>query len=100
MTKEGTSSVYETNHALFNSLWTWMRDKNKHSILEDVNGDEKYPGFDLYIHIAANVKEAIPADQFKGELFRSFIMAPTTAAATATTATAIPQGVSVIPVYI
>ena len=65
--------VYETKHELFNSLWEWMVDDNKESILEDEDGEELYPGFELYMTIAESVHNAVPADQFHKKLFTPFI---------------------------
>lgn len=89
LTQDGQKCVYETHHTLFNSLWTWLRDIHGQSVLEDESGGEKYPGFDLYIYIAANVKGAVPQTQFTGPLFQSFLTTET-----------IPSGAFVIPIYL
>jgi hypothetical protein len=75
LTKEGEWEIRETEHPLFNLLWTWLRTKNGHSILENERGQEKYPGFDLYTTIAAEVKDAVPAEQFGKDIFKEFIAA-------------------------
>jgi hypothetical protein len=69
-----TKYVSETSHVLFNHLWTWLCDKNGDTILEDDMGEERYPGFELYVHIAADVKNAVPCDQFKTTLFTQFLV--------------------------
>ncbi len=55
-------------------LWSWMTDDDGASVLFD-NGDygfERFPGFELYIHIAAAVHGAVPADQFAAKPFSQF----------------------------
>ena len=63
LTKEKGWEVIETNHPLFNLLWTWLRSETGENILEKKDGREKYPGFDLYIEIAHHVKGAVPRIQ-------------------------------------
>ena len=69
-----TKYVSETSHILFNHLWTWLCDKNGDTILEDDMGEERYPAFELYIRIAADVKNAVPCEQFKTNLFSQFLV--------------------------
>lgn len=57
---------------LVSLLWSWMLDDNKESILYDAYGDERFPGFELYIHISAAVHGAIPAEQFSAKPFSRF----------------------------
>lgn len=80
ISKENTWEVKETIHPLFNSLWTWLIDSDGHNVLETESGDEKYPGFDLYIVIAHKIRNALPKDQFMTPLLKSFMtkeIAPT-----------------------
>ena len=72
MTKEGSWEIKETAEPLFNLLWTWLKDKSGQSILEDRDGGEKYPGFDLYITIATGVSSAVPARQLDSKVFTGF----------------------------
>jgi hypothetical protein len=73
-----TKYVSETSHVLFNHLWAWLGDKNGDTILEDDMGEERYPGFELYVRIAADVKNAVPCDQFKTNLFTQFLVSSVT----------------------
>ena len=72
LTQDGNCMVYETENGLFNMLWTWLKNVNGMSILEDGLGNEKYAGFDLYSHIAQYVKNAIPSEQFKNPIFQQY----------------------------
>ncbi len=74
ITKEGSWEVRETNHEVFNLLWTWLRTKSKTSILETEFGEEKYPGFDLYSAIAKDVKDAVPEEQLGKTTFSKFLL--------------------------
>ena len=73
LTKLGIWEVRETVSPLFNLLWTWLRNKSGESVLETESGDEKYPGFDLYISVAADCKDAVPAEQIRKQIFQSFV---------------------------
>ncbi len=53
-------------------LWSWMTDDAGESVLIDEDGLERFPGFDLYIHIARHVHSAVPAEQFKVKPFNQF----------------------------
>ncbi len=53
-------------------LWSWMLDDNDDSVLYDNEGEERFPGFELYIHIAAAVHGAVPAEQFSAKPFSRF----------------------------
>ena len=72
MSQEGNWKVYETNSPLYNLLWSWMIDDKGATIYESEDGDEKYEGFDLYIHIAHHVHNAIPKDQIHRPIFQQF----------------------------
>jgi hypothetical protein len=72
ITKEGAWEVRETKHELFNLLWSWLKTKQNTSVLETENGDEKYPGFELYAVIAKDVRDAVPDAQFSKPLFKPF----------------------------
>lgn len=81
LTKEGSWEVRETSEAVFNLLWGWLKTKDGKNCLETETGEEKFPGFDLYSYIAANVHSAVPRDQITKQMFRRFIVqsaAPTT----------------------
>jgi len=66
----------ETISPLCNCLWLWMLDDNGQNILVESNGEERFPGFDLYTHIAANVHGAIPSKQFTQPAFDRFQVNP------------------------
>ena len=53
-------------------LWTWITDTEEINVLEDKDGDEKFPGFDLYQHIALYCKNAKPEDWIENPIFQSF----------------------------
>ena len=74
LTKEGSWEVRETTQLVFNLLWGWLKCKDGTNCLETETGDEKYPEFNLYIQIAANVHSAVPRDQINKQLFRKFIV--------------------------
>ena len=45
-------------------LWKWMLDDEGQSVLFEEDGEERFPGFELYIHIAAAVHGGVPCEQF------------------------------------
>ncbi len=53
-------------------LWKWMTDDNGESVLIDEDGLERFPGFDLYIHISRHVHSAVPSEQFSEKSFSQF----------------------------
>ena len=53
-------------------LWSWTVNENGETVYEDKNGDEKYDGFDLYIKIAHDIKNAVPKDQLHRQIFQQF----------------------------
>lgn len=58
---------------LFDLLWSWTLDKKGDSVFETEDGEERYPGFELYIRIAADCENAIPKDQLVKDVFERFI---------------------------
>jgi hypothetical protein len=64
--------VRETVSPLYNSLWSWMVDDDDKNILMKPNGEERFPDFDLYTHIAAKIHNAIPAEQIHKAPFSQF----------------------------
>lgn len=72
LTKEDSWEIRETEHPLFNQLWTWLRTKEGESVLEDAQGNEKYPDFDLQKVIAEKVKDALPEAQLNHALFSQY----------------------------
>jgi hypothetical protein len=53
-------------------LWSWMIDDEGENVLIEPNGDERFPDFDLYKHIAAKVHTAVPAKQLTQAAFDQF----------------------------
>jgi len=72
MSEEGTWKMYETNSPLFNLLWSWTINDQGQTIYEDKHGHDKYDGFDLYIRIAQDVHNAVPAQQIHRPVFEQF----------------------------
>ena len=74
LTKERGWAMYETEHPLFNLLWSWLRGDNGANILETQDGSEKYPGFDMYIEIAKQVHGAVPNAQLAHPAMKGFMV--------------------------
>ena len=72
LSKERGLIVKETESDLYNLLWTWLLCDDDHNVLIDPNGGERYPDFDLYKVIAAQVHNAIPSEQIRKPIFESF----------------------------
>lgn len=72
LSQEGGWKMYETTSSLFNLLWTWTLDDDGRTVYQDKTGDEKYPGFDLYVVIAKSVHDAVPKDQLRKPVFEQF----------------------------
>ena len=72
--EEGLETI-ETESPLYNMLWSWMIDDDGRNVLIDPDMDERYPDFDLYIHIAAKVHVAIPSAQFANPALDRFQVA-------------------------
>ena len=72
LTKEGDWEIRESDHPLFNLIWSWLRAEDGTNILETQSGAEKYPGFELYSIIAATVHGAVPEKQFMHKMIQVF----------------------------
>jgi hypothetical protein len=72
LSKEPGLIVKETESDLYNLLWSWLLCDDGHNVLIDANGDERYPDFDLYKVIAAEVHGAIPSQQLRKPIFECF----------------------------
>lgn len=68
----GKKTVRETISPLYNLLWSWMVDDNNESIYLDENNEHRFPGFDLYIHIASYIHGAVPSKQINISVFNNF----------------------------
>ena len=64
----------ETNSDLFNLLWSWLVDIEGKNILYDENRDERFPDFDLYVHIASKCKNCVPKEQIYKKPFKKFLI--------------------------
>lgn len=72
LSREGSWVVKETVSPLYNLMWSWMIDDKGKNVLHDQDGTERFPGFDLYKHIAAHCKGAIPKEQLRKPIFENF----------------------------
>ena len=57
----------------FDGLNEWTLDDDGHTVYEDEEGEEKYPGFDLYAIIARTVHDAVPREQVRKPVFEQFL---------------------------
>lgn len=69
LSEEDSWKVKETVNQLYNLLWTWTLDDSGSTVYENKHGEEKYPGFELYIQIAKNVHGCEPYEQLRKPIF-------------------------------
>jgi hypothetical protein len=69
MSREGPKTYAETTSPLYNLLWEWLTDDEGKNVLREPNGEERYPDFDLYSAIAADVHRAVPCMQLEKPVF-------------------------------
>ena len=74
LSQEGSWKVYETVSPLYNLLWRWTLNDDGQTLFEDEQGDEKFPGFEMYIQIAHHVHDAVPREQLRKPIFEGFRM--------------------------
>ena len=72
LSEEDNMIVRETVSPLYNCLWSWMVDDDDKNILENSDGSERFPDFDLYKHIAAKIHNAEPFSQINKLPFSQF----------------------------
>jgi hypothetical protein len=72
LSEEDGLVVRETVSPLYNCLWSWMVDDDDKNILQEPDGSERFPDFDLYKHIAAKVHSAEPVAQINKMPFSQF----------------------------
>jgi hypothetical protein len=89
LSKEGSFVVKETMSPLYNLLWSWMVDTKGRNILREEDGTERFPGFDLYKHIAAHCKAAVPREQIRKPIFEKFKFSDS-----------VPSGTIVYPLFV
>jgi len=68
------NKIKETTSDLFNVLWSWLVDIDGKNILYDENYEERFPDFDLYIHIASKCRNCIPKEQIYKKPFIKFFI--------------------------
>lgn len=74
LSKEDGRTVKETVSELYNMLWSWLIDDEGKNILFDENDDERFPDFQLYVHISAHCKNAVPKEQLKRKMFQNYLL--------------------------
>jgi hypothetical protein len=74
LSKENGRVVKETVSDLYNILWHWLIDDKGENILYDENNDERFPDFQLYVHISAHCNNGIPKEQLNHKLFQKYIV--------------------------
>jgi hypothetical protein len=72
LSREPGKMYTETVSAVYNMLWEWLLDDEGKNVLRLPNGEERYPDFDLYRNLAADVHKAVPARQIEKDLFKGF----------------------------
>ncbi len=72
MSREGAKLYTETISGVYNLLWEWLQDDDGKNILRAPDGEERYPDFDLYKVLAANVHKAVPARQVEKSVFAPY----------------------------
>jgi len=76
LSSEEGLEVQETVSPLYNMIWSWMIDDEGRNILIEPDGEERFPDFELYRHIAAKIHGAVPARQFSEAAFDQFQVSP------------------------
>jgi len=74
LSQEEGRIVTETESDLFNMLWLWLIDSNGENILWNDEGEERFPDFELYTHIADKCFNCIPKQQISKKPFSKFIV--------------------------
>lgn len=72
MSREGAKLYTETVSPVYNLLWGWLQDDAGKNILHTPDGKERYPEFDLYRALAADVHNAIPREMVEKPLFQHY----------------------------
>jgi hypothetical protein len=72
ISREGAKLYPETVSPVYNLLWEWLTDDNGKNVLRTPAGEERYPDFDLYRALAAEVHNAMPKVQVEKALFSQF----------------------------
>lgn len=72
MSREGGKIYTATVSDVYNMLWDWLQDDSGANVLRKPNGEERYPDFDLYKALAAEVHNALPSKQLERPLFAGY----------------------------
>ena len=72
MSREKGKLYTATVSPVYNLLWDWLLDDDGMSVLRTPEGEERYPEFDLYCALAADVHRAIPKRQIEKPLFAKY----------------------------
>jgi len=72
MSREKGKSYPTTVSPVYNLLWKWLLDDDGMSVLRTPDGAERYPEFDLYCALAADVHRAVPKNQIDAPLFAKY----------------------------
>jgi hypothetical protein len=72
MSREGAKIYTETVSPVYNMLWEWLQDDSGKNVLRKPDGDERYPDFDLYKAISADVHNAVPCKQLLRQIFSAY----------------------------
>jgi len=72
MSREGSKLYPETVSPVYNLLWEWLTDDSGKNVLRTPAGEERYPDFDLYRALAADIHNAVPKVQVEKALFAQF----------------------------
>ena len=74
LSNEPHKIVKETTSELFNILWMWLIDTEGKNILINDEEEERFPDFDLYVHIASSCKNCVPKEQIYKKPFNKFMI--------------------------
>lgn len=74
LSQEDGLKMMETESKLYNMMWGWLLCDDGHNVLMEPDGKERYPDFDLYKVITAEVHDAIPSQQVKKSVFEGFVI--------------------------
>jgi hypothetical protein len=74
LSEEDGLKMLETESDLYNVMWTWLLCDDGHNVLMEPDGKERYPDFDLYKVITAEVHNAVPSQQVKKAVFEEYVV--------------------------
>lgn len=74
LSSENNRIIKETKSDLFNILWTWLIDIEGNNILWNDDSEERFPDFELYVHISKKCRNGIPKEQLYKKPFTKFII--------------------------